>query len=406
MRIAFLLGTFPLLSESFVLNQITGLIDRGHELDVYAERRGAPGEAHPDVHAYGLLERARFEALPQSPLLRALQLPARLARDPLPVGSLARALDVRRHGLEAASLRLLYSALPFAPARRYDVVHAHFGANGRKAALLSEIGLLAGPLVTAFHGADVSLYPRQRGADVYAPLFRSGALFLPISARWNDQLVALGCPRDKIVVHRMGVDTRRFVPPAAGGKLGRSLRLVTVARLVEKKGIEYALRALAMLRRSGHDVEYAVAGGGPLRPALEALARELALGAAVRWHGPLGHDQLPQLLAESDVFVAPSVTAEDGDEEGIPVSIMEGMAAGLPVVATDHSAIPELVEDGVSGWLVAERDPEALADRLARLAGDPARRAAMGQAGRARVSAEFDVNRLNDRLVALYAGLR
>lgn len=405
MRIAFLLGTFPLLSETFVLNQITGLVDRGHEVDVYAERRGAAGEAHPDALSYGLMARARLEEMPLSRTLRALRLPGRLLRDPLPAHALARALDVRRHGLEAASLRLVYAALPFAPGRRYDVVHAHFGANGRRAALLREMGLLAGPLVTSFHGVDVTLYPRQRGRDIYAPLFRSGELFLPISARWNEQLVSLGCPRDRIVVHRMGVDCRRFGERPAHDVGQRGVRLVSVARLVEKKGIEYALRALAALLRSGGRVEYCVAGDGPLRRPLERLSQDLGVGAAVRWLGPMGHGELPRLLAESDIFVAPSVTAADGDEEGIPVSIMEAMAAGLPVVATHHSAIPELVDGGVSGLLVRERDPEALAAALGRLVGDPALRAVMGRAGRARVLAEFDADRLNDRLVELYAGL-
>jgi colanic acid/amylovoran biosynthesis glycosyltransferase len=403
-RIAFVVGTFPLLSESFVLNQITGLIDRGHEVDIYAERRGARDEAHPDVLSYRLLERARFEEMPRSPLVRALRLPGRLAHARLPARALARALDLGRHGLEAASLRLVYAALPFVPGRRYDAVHAHFGANGRRAALVRGLGLLAGPLVTSFHGVDITRYPGQHGADVYAPLFRSGELFLPISARWNDQLVALGCPRDRIVVHRMGVDCRRFVERGAAGQRTR-VRLLTVARLVEKKGIADALRALSRLLRSGQRVEYAVAGDGPLRSPLEALARELALGPAVRFLGPVDHGGLPRLLAESDVFVAPSVSAGDGDEEGIPVSIMEAMAVGLPVVATTHSAIPELVEDGVSGWLAPERAVAALADRIGRLVGDPALRAAMGRAGAARVRAEFDVERLNDRLVALYAGL-
>lgn len=402
MRIAFVLGTFPSLSETFVLNQITGLIDRGHEVDIYAEQPGGPSEAHPDVLAYDLLPRTRFEGLPRSRVRRLLELPGRLARDPLPARCLARALDGRRHGLDAVSLRLVYSCLAFAPGRRYDVVHAHFGANGRRAALLRETGALAGPLVTSFHGADITLYPRRRGAGVYEPLFRSGELFLPVSARWNERLVDLGCPARRIVVHRMGVDCRRFVPGAPPARRS-TVRLVTVARLVEKKGIADALRALATLRRGGVNTELSVAGDGPLRRPLEAMARELGLGQGVRWLGAVGHGELPALLAESDVFLGPSRTADDGDEEGIPVAIMEAMASGLPVVATTHSAIPELVENGRSGWLVPERDPDALAARLAQLAGDPDARAAMGRAGRARVLAEFDARHLTDRLLGLYA---
>ncbi len=400
MRVAFVVGEFPLLSESFVLNQITGLIDRGHQVDIYAERRG--GRGHPDVDRYGLLSRARFENMPASRVWRALALPGRLAAAAPAPAAVAGALSPRRHGLQALSLRLLYQALPFVRAGRYDAVHAHFGANGCRAAAMLELGLLSGPLITSFHGADIMAYPRQRGRDVYAPLFARGAWFLPVSDRWNAELVRLGCPADRIRVHRMGVDCERFRPAADIEAPRGELRVISVARLVPKKGLEYALDALALVGVRGRDATLAIAGAGPERGRLEDRARGLGLSDRVTWLGPVSHDRLPEVLAGADVFLAPSVTPPDGDIEGVPVAIIEAMASGLPVVATSHGAIPDLVSDQVTGLLAAERDAPGLAERIERLAADPTLRKRLGAAGRACVEREFEIGRLNDALVELY----
>jgi colanic acid/amylovoran biosynthesis glycosyltransferase len=125
----------------------------------------------------------------------------------------------------------------------------------------------------------------------------------------------------------------------------------------------------------------------------------------VRFVGAVRQDEVAKLLESADVYLAPSLTASDGDIEGIPVSIMEAMAAGLPVVSTQHSAIPELVTDGVSGFLAAERDISGLADYLTMLANDPGLRARMGAAGRDIVVREFEIDALNDELERRYRDL-
>jgi colanic acid/amylovoran biosynthesis glycosyltransferase len=118
--------------------------------------------------------------------------------------------------------------------------------------------------------------------------------------------------------------------------------------------------------------------------------------------GSKRHEEVIQVLTQTHILIAPSVTAADGDEEGIPNTLKEAMAMGLPVISTVHAGIPELVEDGVSGFLVPERDVEALADRLERLVDHSETWAAMGRAGRRQIEAEFDIERLNDELLVLY----
>jgi colanic acid/amylovoran biosynthesis glycosyltransferase len=203
----------------------------------------------------------------------------------------------------------------------------------------------------------------------------------------------------------MGISLSKFpLWPRRVAHEDATVRLLTVARLVEKKGVEYAIRAVAALREStDRRVEYRILGDGPLRARLEGLVRELGVGDTVKLVGESDQAGVRTAMRRSDVFVAPSVVAEDGDMEGVPVSIMEAMACGLPVVSTLHSGIPELVRDRITGYLVPERDAAALAQALVRLVDEPRLRRKLGMAGRGVVERGYDLDRLNDRLVELLA---
>jgi colanic acid/amylovoran biosynthesis glycosyltransferase len=396
-KIAFMVGEFPSLSETFILDQITALIERGHRVSILAEREGRDADEHPDVARFGLRAVTRYERLPGAFLQRVAALPSVWR------GTAAhwRALDVARFGGMAASLRLTWGVHLCDDDPDFDVVQCHFGALGLKAVLLRQVGALRGRIVTAFHGEDITNYPRRFRGSHFAPLFAHGDRFLPISARWNAQLEAMGCPREKIHVHRMGIDLRNF-PERAARPSSSVTRMLSVSRLVEKKGIGDAIRAVAA---SSAPCEYVVAGDGPLRAELETLARDAGVASRVRFVGAQTREQVATLLQSADLFVAPSVTGADGDIEGIPVSIMEAMAAELPVISTHHSGIPELVTDGVEGMLVPERDVAALTACIDTLAADHHRRARMGAAGRARVAVEFEMGALTSQLEAHYRSL-
>ena len=218
------------------------------------------------------------------------------------------------------------------------------------------------------------------------------------------RLRAAGCPPERITVHHTGIQLRDhpFRPRAHPG--ARPLRLVTVGRLVEKKGVAFGLEVVTALAREGRPVEYHVIGDGPLRGALEAQARACPPGA-VRFHGAQLPADVRALLRGMDVVLAPHLTASDGDEEGVPNTLKEAMALGLPVVTTRHSGIPELVRDGESGWLAGEGDVAGLARGVLALLDHAERWAPMTAAARAAVERGFDIDRLNDRLVALYESL-
>jgi colanic acid/amylovoran biosynthesis glycosyltransferase len=407
MRIAVVVGAFPTVSETFVLNQVTGLIDRGHDVRIFAARSGRPAAIHDEIISYRLMDLVRYSAwLPTyhpHRLLAALPLVAKaLFRRR---GNGARLLSAARFGFHSAPLELLSDAAAFQGSDSFDIVLCHHGPMGARVARLREAGVVSGRVVTVFHGSDASAYVRRVGSHAYAHLFATGDLFLPVSDHWRRRLIALGCPAERIAVHGMGVDCRRFAFARRERRAGEPLRLVTVARLVERKGIANAIGAVAELARSGVEVEYTIVGDGPLSAVLVHLARDLGVAGCVRIIGSVSHGAVAAILARSHLMVAPSITATDGDMEGIPVAIMEAMASGLPVVSTVHGGIPELIEDDVTGYLVPEGDVRALAARLEQLSRDFAASQRVSSAARRLIVQRHDIDRLNDRLVRYFEAL-
>lgn len=398
MRVAFFVQTFPSLSETFILNKITGLIDRGHEVVVFSEKRPPPGLAHADVDAYGLRARVRYLDVDArgGPSVKDLATIAGLAfRSP---GSL------RRLGAVTAApfggrLRLLRLLGRLSADRGFDVVHAHFG----DVALRSRFARLRwqAPYVASFYGFDCSALPAQRGPDVYEPLFEVVDRVTVLSGEMRGRVRELGCRDELIREHHIGVDLDAFPFRERGLDLpGRPARLLTVARLVEKKGVEYVLRAIAAL--PDPDLVYTVLGDGPLRGELEDLAESLGIEDRVDFRGSADQATVREAMSAADLFILPSVTASNGDQEGTPTVLMEAGASGLPVLSTLHAGIPEVVLDGVTGRLVPERDHEALAEALAELLAAPERWPAMGRAGREHVAAHYDRHRLVAQLEDLY----
>ena len=167
----------------------------------------------------------------------------------------------------------------------------------------------------------------------------------------------------------------------------------------------YGIEAVERVIGKYPDIEYRIIGDGPMRRELESLIAALNLGERVKMLGWRDQDEVLECMKDSDILLAPSVTGKNGDQEGIPVVLMEAMAMGLPVLSTFHSGIPELVQDGVTGFLVPERDVDALVERLANLLENPEQQLEMGIAGRRRVEEHYNICRLNERLISLYEQL-
>jgi colanic acid/amylovoran biosynthesis glycosyltransferase len=388
LRVAAFVPSFPELSETFILRQIVGLLDRGHDVRVFAHEAGTPRPTHAGVERHELTRRTR--------VLSADAPVARAAGGRATPGAFLRCLTparARASGGWGALVRTLGALRGEAP---FDVVHCHYGVTGLRYGVAAR--LWRAPLVVSFYGYDASRYPRERGEHVYEPMFAAAQRVTSLSAHMDDRLRALGCPLDKLrrvplpvdassedvapaASHRSGASPR-LDTPARNDDAQREVRLLTVARLVEKKGIDVALRALGSLRDELPAVRYDVIGDGPMRAELEALAVSLGIADRVRFAGPVANDAVQQAMRDADLFVLTSLTAASGDEEGTPTVLIEAAYAGLPVLATRHAGIPDIVADGESGMLVTENDPAALADGLRTMLASRERWPAMGEAGR------------------------
>jgi len=286
--------------------------------------------------------------------------------------------------------------------RRVALLHAHFGPGGIELLPLTEA--LGIPLLVTFHGYDASRLLRDaRYVRDLHHLLRT-ARGITVSEEMRQRLIALGLPAERLVTHHIGVPLDCFpradrTPPAVKAARGEPLRLLQVSNFVEKKGHEWTVRAFARLRAQRRDVGLVLAGDGPLRAATEALARELGVADAISFPGSVRTPEVAALMQSADVFVHHSVTAADGDMEGIPTVVMEAMATGLPVVTTRHSGIPELVQDGETGFLVAERDVDSYVAALESALGASPE---IGAAAARFVREHFDIEKQNDRLADVY----
>jgi colanic acid/amylovoran biosynthesis glycosyltransferase len=400
-KIASFIPSFPVVSENFILSQLTELIDQGCEVDIFSHHPGDLSKIHPDVEKYRLLDRTHYWANGNR-WQRAARYLGRAAQSGLRNPAEFLHTLNPRFGRDALGVTQLYTVAPQLRQRKYDVIHCHFGTAAVAPALLRDCAHLPAKVVTTFYGSDVSRYPRLRGVKCYEQLFARGDHFLALSESMRARLIALGCPEHKLSIHHLGVRCDKIPFRPRQLEAGSPVRLISAARLVAKKGLEYAIRAVAILREDKFDVQLDIFGDGPLRGSLESLITEFDLRDRVKLHGSATQPEVIRAIQRSHIFVLPSVTASDGDEEGTPTAIIEAMASGLPVVSTQHSGIPEQIEDGVSGTLVPERDAPALANALEQLLKKPNRWSTMVGAARARAEHSFDSRALARELLTLY----
>lgn len=396
MKIAYVTKQLPFgFSEAFILPEVAD-----HRSTPGWEVWFAPLARGTLVHDAALLEQTIVASVCSPAIIWGAL--AELFGHPRRTASLA------LHMLRARSVRLALRNLAVLPkglwlGRRlqrdgYAHVHIHFAAAPATMGVVA--AQVAGlPWSLTAHRYDIA----QNNLLAWKA---SGARFVrAIDAAGAEEIHGLlnggGAP---LLVLHMGVPVPdRPVPPRPGALA--TLRLAIAARLVSKKGHADLFAAIAIARAQGQAVTLALFGDGPLELALRRQAQQLGIADALRWHGPTAHRVMLDALesGDCDAAVLPSVTSADGDKEGIPVFLIEAMAAGLPVITTANGGIAELAGAG-AGMIVPEGDAPALAAAMIRLARDGAERARLAQAGRARVLAEFEISTNMQRLRALMRG--
>lgn len=352
MKIVYVVSAFPKLSETFVLSQINSLIEKGHEVEIIAAGKSKEEIVHEDVFRYGLPEKTHCDV-----------------RNPSDLG----------FGLNE---RLL-SSLVFT-----DVIHAHFAAEPADLAMKIS-NMFNIPFIFTAHAYDIFINPH---VVKLREKFDKARKVITVSNYNREYLLNL-LGRDlegKIEVIRCGIDLDKI--KYVERKAKDTVRILLVGRFVEKKGIPYAIKAFSEVLKEYNNIEFRIIGDGPLREDVANLISESDLEGKVVLSGFQSQSVVLKEMEEADIFLLPSVQAENGDREGVPVAIMEAQATGLPVVSTTHTGIPEVVVDGKTGFLVPEKDTCALAQRLKELINNPALRAKMGKEGREYIQSDYDHN--------------
>lgn len=289
---------------------------------------------------------------------------------------------------------------------KVKLLHAHFGPIGIQ--FLPVAMRMRLPLLTSFHGYDVYSLPRQKSyLSQLRDLFAYGYRFLVLSRHMKEDVNKLGCPANKVIVHHVGIDLSQFAYRTPMRQDSR-VRILTVCNFMEKKGLRYLVKAMAIVCNNFPNIYLCLVGRAHFEGALrekqvvERLIKELELTDSVVLLGARDYFEIQEEYKQADLFVLPSVTAENGDKEGVPTVLMEAQACGLPVVSTYHSGIPEVVIDGKSGYLVPERNVSALADSICRLIVERDKWETMGKIGRSHIEKNYNVVIQREKLQKIY----
>jgi len=387
--VAYIMSRFPRLTETFILYEILSLEALGVDVELYPLLKARPRVVHPE--AARLARRAHYQ-----PFLSLRILAAHwyfIRRRPLAYFKVLAEVLAGTFG----SANFLVGALGIFPKsvrfalemseQRVTHVHAHFATHPAVAALI--IHRLTGiPFSFTAHGSDLHVERRMLDKKVEA------ATFAVTVSHYNKEVIILTCGervRHKVHVIHCGVDPDFFAAPGPDSVGTGPFQIICVASFEDVKGHRYLIEACRLLRDRGVDLTCHLVGDGPLKSTIAKQVAGARLEGCVHLYGACSRDQVAGLLSTADVIVLASVPTPGGKREGIPVALMEGMASGLPVVASGISGIPELVDDGRSGLLVPPRDAPALAHALQRLCEDPTLRHRMGRSGRAKIMEQFNL---------------
>ncbi|MBU9813395.1 glycosyltransferase, partial [Rahnella sp. C60] len=400
MKVLFFLYKFPVLSETFILNQIAYFINNGCDVSIVSVFPGDIGIEHNVIKKFSLLNKVQYllDKEPNGKVARILWrvkslIPALL------IPRVIKSINFKKYGYYSKVLLLPQILSKNKNSIQTDIIISHFGTTAVLASQLRRLGFLKGKLAAVFHGNEISQTRiLNLFYDNYKELYDEAEFILPVSQLWANKIKAISGHDDNIHVIRMGISVEKFsFQPRT--ILVNTIRLLSIARLTEKKGISVAINACLLLKQNNIDFDYTIIGDGPLRKELESQVENLGLGDKIVFLGAQTQETVSQYLNNSDVFLLPSVTATDGDMEGIPVAIMEAMAIGIPVISTFHSGIPELIENRVSGFLVNENDAESIADVVIEIINEPTILFSICHNAKQKIDDEFDQDKSYSKML-------
>ncbi|MFD3245288.1 glycosyltransferase [Rahnella aquatilis] len=405
MKVAFFVYKFPVASETFIINQIEYYIKKGIDVEVVSVFPGDFNIKHKSLTQYRILDKVRF-LLDKEPDSKVQKL---ITRAMAATGAFTNkkafeSLNFKKYGYYSKTLILSQILSRNNRKIKADINIAHFGTTAALLNQLKRLGFVEGKIAAVFHGNDIS---QKRILNIfhsdYQQLFNDANYIFPVSELWASKIALTPQIKNKTHVIRMGVNVSKFLYKERN-TINHPIKLLSIARLTEKKGIPVAINACLLLKQQNVDFDYTIIGDGPLRKELESQVASLGLSDKIAFLGAQTQETVSEYLNNSDVFLLPSVTAADGDMEGIPVALMEAMAIGIPVISTFHSGIPELIEDRVSGFLVNENDAASIAGVVCEIIDNPGLLPDICRNAKQKIDNEFDQDKSYSRMLNILLG--
>lgn len=403
LHIAFIVSEFPTVSETFIVNQICDLIDRGYKITIFSFGRNNERVIHQKILDHGLLERTVYyrpyhtsKLKRYFPFLKFLLLNAR----DLDTSGIFRNLNFFKNGIKGLNLHFFYRYYWILAKGPFDVIHAHFGPNGAYVAGMKALGFFKKTgFVCTFHGYDLNpkLLPEFKAE--YKELFKQ-ADFLTVNTKYTESLLKKISNR-KVEILPVGLDIYRF----KNGKRNQAgpLKIIFVGRLIALKGPQLAIEIFRILKERGlYDISLSIVGEGQLQNELQQLITAHDLGNEVELIGAITQEELLKKLSSSHIFLMPGIYDENGKAESQGLVIQEAQAMELPVVVSDAGGMKYGLLDGETGFVVGEKQLKEFADKIEYLILNSHKRTEMGEKARAFVVQNYDSKILGDRLVSIY----
>jgi len=355
LNILFIIEKFPWHTKAIMFNQMKGLLDRGHNVQVFTYRGLSPAEVDREYLEYKIFDRIHYGKMP--------------------------ALE------------------------NFDVIVCQYGYLGKEFIKLKKILSSKKPkFVTFFRGGDITTDKHMEFGG-YDELLKESDLLMPICKYFKHKLILLGCDPKKIVVHYSPINCKRFNYVKFKSRSNEKIRIISVNRLEEEKAVDIVIKAVKKVLLEYKNFEYIIVGDGKLRKTLEELIQANGMGDYIRLVGWKTQEEIKTLLSHSHLLVLASVTPFRGNQEAIPNVIKEAMLMHVPVITTFHGGIEELIEDNITGFLVPERSVDAIASKILYVIKNYNALEQLTEKAAEKTHAMFDMEKLCDELSAIFEKL-
>lgn len=315
-RIAFIVGRFPVVSETFIINQVADLIDRGIEIEIFSFRKGDKNNISQRFYEYNMFNKVHYLDTPHNLIIRVLSAIPRIIHILFTdIFLLFKILNFKNYGRKALNLNLLFKIEPFV-GKRFDLFHCHFGRIANDFLMIKEILGLEQRMVTSFYGRDVSCLFEKEPENYYDKLKRESSLFFVMSHNMKDRIIDNGFDHNKIRVLPVSIDVNSYPYKERNLHNGELIKIISVGRFIEKKGFDDILRALAIVKeKSKRLFKCYIIGDGVLKDKLLNMTENLKLWDVVEFKGYMKVEDIIKMFSDTHLFLQPSKTASDGDME-------------------------------------------------------------------------------------------